>query len=217
MYKRFNKNTVRSNINFIKEAGYILLLVMFFIGMLFGSISLKNVSETSIETNKELIQKSILLDTVNQKNNYLNSAFSGGIKTIIIFWIIGLSVFGTPILVIYIGYKGYSLGHTISAIIKILGSAAGNKYIFQNLFLKETILVFIMAFMANYSMRIFKDFFENKENISADAIKYTIISVFLLLVFCLFFTVLRAIVWKNKILHKKYLQNNELLYKIMLV
>ena len=134
---------------------------MFFIGMLFGSISLKNVSETSIETNKELIQKSILLDTVNQKNNYLNSAFSGGIKTIIIFWIIGLSVSGTPILVIYIGYKAYSLGYTISAIIKILGSAAGNKYIFQNLFLKETILVFIMAFMANYSMRIFKDFFEN--------------------------------------------------------
>lgn len=112
MYKRFNKNTVRSNINFIKEAGYVLLLVMFFIGMLFGSISLKNVSETSIETNKELIQKSILLDTVNQRNNYLNSAFSGGIKTIIIFWIIGLSVFGTPILVIYIGYKGYSLGYT---------------------------------------------------------------------------------------------------------
>ena len=134
MYKRFNKNTVRSNINFIKEAGYVLLLVMFFIGMLFGSISLKNVSETSIETNKELIQKSILLDTVNQRNNYLNSAFSGGIKTIIIFWIIGLSVFGTPILVIYIGYKGYSLGYTISTIIKILGSAAGNKYIFQNLF-----------------------------------------------------------------------------------
>ena len=59
MYKRFNKNTVRSNINFIKEAGYVLLLVMFFIGMLFGSISLKNVSETSIETNKELIENEI--------------------------------------------------------------------------------------------------------------------------------------------------------------
>ena len=191
MYKRFNKNTISSNIDLAKEAGYVLLLVMFFIGILLGAISLKNVSESSIETNKELIQKSILLDTEEQRNNYFNGMFFSGIKTIIIFWIIGLSVFGTPVLIIYIGYKGYSLGYTISAIIKVLGSTVGNRYIFQNLFLKEAILVFIMAFMANYSMRIFKDFFQNKENISADAIKYTIISVFLLLIFCLFFMILK--------------------------
>lgn len=124
MYKRFSKNTVRANINFVKEAGYVLLLVMFFIGILLGSISLKNVSEDSIEANKEMIQNSVLLENKEQKNNYFKSSFWSGIKTIIFFWIIGLSIFGMPVLIIYVCYKGYSLGYTISTIVRVLGTVA---------------------------------------------------------------------------------------------
>lgn len=124
MYKRFSKSTVRANINFVKEASYILLLVMFFVGILIGSISLKNVSEDSIESNKEMIQNSVLLENKEQKDNYFNSSFWSGIKTIAFFWLIGLSVFGMPVLVIYVSYKGYSLGYTISTIVKVLGTVA---------------------------------------------------------------------------------------------
>lgn len=125
MYKRFDKNTeIKANINLVKEAGYVLLLVMFFVGILLGSISLKNVSEDSIEANKEIIQNSVLLENKEQKDNYFKSSFFGGVRTIIFFWVIGLSIFGMPVLVVYVGYKGYSLGYTISAIVKILGTVA---------------------------------------------------------------------------------------------
>lgn len=125
MYKRFDKNTeIKANINLVKEAGYVLLLVMFFVGILLGSISLKNVSEDSIEANKEIIQNSVLLENKEQKDNYFKSSFFEGVRTIIFFWVIGLSIFGMPVLVVYVGYKGYSLGYTISAIVKILGTVA---------------------------------------------------------------------------------------------
>ena len=65
-----------------------------------------------------------------------------------------MSVVGTPILIVILGYKGYSIGYTIATVLRVVGTTEGNKYIFQNLFIENTILVFIMIFLANYSIKI---------------------------------------------------------------
>lgn len=122
------------------------------------------------------LEESLSSSGVEERSSYSFGFFGKGFRTIIVFWIIGMSVVGTPFLALYIGYKGFSLGYTISTVIKVLGTLEGNKYVFQNLFFNNTILVFIMIFMANYSIKMFKNFFEDRENIKVDAIKYSVIS-----------------------------------------
>ena len=93
----------------------------------------------------------------------------------------GMSVIGTPILIGYLGYKGYSLGYAISTIIKVIGVSAGNKFIFKYLFLKNAILVFIMIFLANFSIKISKNFLGKKINIKANVLKYSVVVAFALI------------------------------------
>lgn len=181
------------NINILKEVTYVLLLITFFVGVMIGSFSLKNVSNSNLEEYELDIRENIVNISDAQKLLLSENLFTQGVKIIIVFWVVGMSIVGTPILVGYIGYKGFSLGYTISAIIKILGTIEGNKYVFENLFLKNVILIFIMFYMANYSIKIFKNFLENKKNMRVDAIKYTIISTFMFVLYLLIFAVIKVI------------------------
>lgn len=169
------------NLILIKEVGYILLLLAFFVGIIIGSFSLKNVDSEDFSAYSESINTS--LNKVNNKEQHLNTKESlyNGVKIIVIYWIVGMSIIGTPILVGYLGYKGYSLGYTISSIVKILGAKAGNIFVFKYLFLKNAILVFIMIFLANFSIKISRNFFEKKNNLKADAFKYTVVSGIMLI------------------------------------
>lgn len=179
LYKRNNN---KLELKIFNEISYILLFIMFFIGILGGSLAFKKV--TNFDEYKEELKDSIV-SLQKDDSNQFNITLIQGVKNIIIFWVIGMSVIGMPILIGFIGYKGYSLGYSISTVIQLLGMRAGNKYVFQNLFLRNAALVFIMIFLTNYSIKIFKNFLENRENIRIDAIKYTIISTFTCLGFML--------------------------------
>ena len=135
------------------------------------------------------------IDKLNEipKDITIKNYFKEDIKIVILFWIVGMSVVGTIVLVGYVGFKGYSLGYTISAILKLLGISQGNEYIFQNLFINNVIIVFIMIFMASYSIKIVKNFFVNKANLKVDIFKYTILSFlicFILVMICFISTII---------------------------
>lgn len=174
MIQRISKDKV--NLVLMKEVGYVLLLLTFFVGVIIGAFSLKNVDSNDFNAYSESINSS--LNKINSKEQHLNSteSFYNGVKIIAIYWIVGMSVIGTPILMGYLGYKGYSLGYTISSIIRILGAKSGNLFAFKYLFLKNAILVFIMIFLANFSIKISKNFFEKKNNLKIDVVKYTAFS-----------------------------------------
>jgi len=177
MIRRDSKDKLNLQFNILKEIGYVILLITFFVGILVGTLHFKNVDTSSFKEYEEILTENIT--KANSKEFYINSnrTFYQGLKVIGIYWIVGMSVLGTPILIGYLGYKGYSLGYTISTIIKILGMKAGNQYIFQYLFLKNVILVFIMIFLANFSIKISKNFFENRTNLKANVIKYTVVTI----------------------------------------
>lgn len=192
--RRSSRKNIKININILKEIGYIILLITFFIGILVGSLSFSNISDSNFEQYKETIRENLISSDEQQEELFVRNLFYQGIRVIGISWIIGMSVVGTPVLIAYLGYKGFSIGYTISTVLKVLGTVEGNKYVFQNLFLQNLVIVFIMIFLANYSIKIFRHFFENKENIKADVIKYTIISTFIMFVYIVFCMVLGILV-----------------------
>lgn len=175
MIRRNYKESLNAEFYLIKEVGYILLLIIFFVGIICGSFCMKKVSENDLNEYKISIRESLENNQTNLKEANITNLWDT-LKTIFIFWIVGMSIVGMPILVIYVGYKGFSLGYTIMTIIKILGVTTGNKYIFENLFFRNVILVFSMIVLANYSIKIFRNFFKDKDNIKIDAIKYTMFS-----------------------------------------
>ena len=193
MIDRLSRKPVKVNIKMLKEVGYILLLITFFVGILCGAFSFKNVSDINFEQYEESLKENLAYLNEKQGSLYERNLFFQGMKIIGIFWVVGMSIVGTPVLIAYIGYKGFSIGYTISAIIKLLGTVEGNRYIFQNLFLQNVVLVFIMIFLANYSIKIFRTFFESRETIKVDVIKYTIISTFMALIYIVFCSALRII------------------------
>lgn len=193
MANRLSKSYIRVNINLLKEVGYILLLITFFVGILIGAFSFKNVADSNFQQYEDVLKKDLIDMQENNEDFSENSFLIQGIKIICLFWIIGMSVVGTPVLIGYVGYKGFSIGYTISTVIKVLGTVNGNRFIFENLFLHNLVIVFIMIFLANYSIKICRNFFESKENIKVDIIKYTIVSTFMAVVYIAFGLILRII------------------------
>lgn len=182
MIRRISEDKSIFKIKMLKEVGYILLLVTFFVGVIIGSLSFKSIDSTSFEEYTEYLSESISNINSKEVKVHTDNQLYSGIKVIAIFWIVGMSIIGTPILIGYLGYKGYSMGYTISAIIKLLGVSAGNSFVFKYMFLKNLVLVFIMIFLANFSIKISKNFFEKKTNLKPDALKYSIIAGFMLIV-----------------------------------
>lgn len=187
MIRRNYKESLNAEFYLIKEVGYILLLIIFFVGIICGSFCMKKVSETDLEEYKSSIEETLNNENLDAKKISWSN-LCDTLKTIFIFWIVGMSIVGMPILLIYVGYKGFSIGYTIMTIIKILGATNGNKYVFENLFFKNVIIVFIMIFLANYSIKIFRNFFKDKENIKIDALKYSLISMcFCIIIMLIYF------------------------------
>lgn len=176
MIRRNYKESLNAEFYLLKEVGYIFLLTIFFLGIICGSFCMKKVSESDLEEYKVSIEEVLNNENLNLKELNKSNLWDT-LKIVFGFWIVGMSIVGMPILLVYVGYKGFSLGYTIMTIIKILGVTSGNKYIFQNMFFKNVIIVFVMIFLSNYSIKIFRNFFKDKENIKIDAMKYTLISV----------------------------------------
>ncbi|MBQ9313800.1 MAG: stage II sporulation protein M [Clostridia bacterium] len=180
MINRVSKDKTNFKFNLLKELGYIVLLVTFFVGIIMGAFSLKNVDSTSFNEYSESLSEAISKVDTKGFNITSRGTFYHGIKIIAIYWIVGMSIIGTPILIGYLGYKGYCLGYTISAVLKILGMQEGNLFVFKHLFLNNIFLVFIMIFLANFSIKISKNFFEKEMNLKTNTLKYTVVTSFML-------------------------------------
>ena len=194
MIRRVTEDKSLFKLKILKEVGYILLLVTFFTGVIIGSIGFKSVDSSSFEEYTEYLNDAIL--NYNMKDFNSNVQFYSGIKTIAIYWVVGMSIIGTPILVGYLWYKGYSLGYAISTIIKLLGVKSGNKFVFKFLFVKNLVLVFIMIFLANFSIKISKIFFEKRKNLKADFLKYSIVTGLMLIIWIITI-IIEKIIFKN--------------------
>ena len=108
--------------NNLKE--YFIILIIFFIGLIFGVIFINNSSHTQLSEISSYINEFV----DNLKNNNLVNK-SGLLKDTIIsnfimvlfLWFVGSTVIGIPIVYSVIAYKGFCLGYTISSSIVALG------------------------------------------------------------------------------------------------
>ncbi len=114
---------------------YLVLSIIFIIGVMVGVILINNSNEQSKTEISGYINS--FIDTIKNKNyevdkfKLIQISIIENIKIIAIIWLAGSTIIGIPLIYIITAYKGFCIGYTISAIISSLGLGNRNCFFFS--------------------------------------------------------------------------------------
>ena len=175
-------------LNYIKEniKTYLILLIIFFIGLILGVIFVDNTSEpqanqissyinnfiNSIKENYQISTKDLLKETV------INN-----VSIAVILWFLGSTVIGFPLIYVVICYKGYCIGYTISSVIATIGTAKGIVFILATMLLQNIIYIPVILTLGVSGVKLYRLIMEDRrrENIKIQIAKHTIFSILMLM------------------------------------
>ncbi|MFA6843742.1 MAG: stage II sporulation protein M [Bacilli bacterium] len=131
---------------------YLFLLLVFLVGVLFGSIFITILDEQDKST--VITQIASFFDQIkNNKVDYLN-VFKNSVTANLIYiaaiWLLGISIIGIPIIIMMLFFKGFMIGFSIAAIIakyKIIGVLGALTYIFPHIII-SVLVIFMLSYYA---------------------------------------------------------------------
>lgn len=142
---------------------YFFMLLCFSIGIATGVFSVKALSE--IQKNKLIdyllatVKSTLIEGQINNLDIFLNSIYFN-MKTLIIIWILSISIFLFPIIFAVIGIRGFILGFTVGFLIENLGYRGiliSTVSILPQSLLLVPGLLFLSVNSINYSTAIIKN------------------------------------------------------------
>lgn len=179
-------NAIKVHIyNNIKQ--YLIISLLFLIGVVAAVIFINNSEKTQINSELEdniiTFIESLKTEYEIDKGELLRTSIINNIMIAVIFWILGCSIIGIPIIYAIIIYKGFSLAYTISTVILALGTIKGMFFCIISLLLQNIIIIPSIFAMAVSSVNLYKVIVKDKrrENIKVEIARHTIFSVIILI------------------------------------
>ena len=182
-------DTIKEHISNNKKE-YILVLLLFVIGIFLGVFFINNMEETS---KKEVTN--YMNTFVNNMKEVQNLDYIGLLKDsiwknillAIILWFFGTTVIGIPIVFGLVVYRGFCLGYTIAICITIMGITKGILFILILLLLQNILFIPAILALAVSGFKLYKSIIKdrNKENIKIEVLRHTIFSFIMILVMIL--------------------------------
>lgn len=187
---RFHLKTIIANHILNNSKEYILVTLIFVIGIFLGVMFINSTQDTQISEitsyfntfidklkNTEKIDNMLLFRTTLKEN----------IMLALILWFFGTTVIGIPIVFGIVLYRGFCLGYTISAIITILGLPKGIAFVLLSLVLQDIILIPAIIAIAVSGFKLYKSIVKNRdrENIKIEILRHTIFSLIMLGLLCI--------------------------------
>lgn len=188
MKKYNNVSNYRSAIiNYAKNNSkeYILVILIFVIGLFLGIMFINNCSEENASSISsyisEFIEKFKNSQNLDKTNIYFSSIKNNIILALII-WVAGTTIIGIPIVFGLILFRGFCLGYTISAITYTLGFGKGLLFCIISLFLQNIFFIPAILTMGVSSIKLYRSIIADRrrENIKIEIIRHTIISLLML-------------------------------------
>ena len=166
---------------------YMILFIIFFIGLILGIIVVNNLGELQEEEINKYINNFVGEIKNNSKLDYfklLKISLTKNIVTAIIIWFMGSTVIGIPIVYGEIGYKGFCLGYTISAVTMVLGAGKGMAFSLTSMLLNNVICIPAIFILATSGINLYKSIIKDRrrENIKIEIVRHTMLSFFILIV-----------------------------------
>ncbi len=175
-YKEIIINNILKN-----KRKYILLLLIFIIGIVLGVFFINNSDENQKKEINEYIMNFVTTLKENNsidKKELVKASLKGNIVMGIALWFIGSTVIGLPLIYFFVLYKGLCIGYTMSSAILTLSTGKGILFCISSILLHNIIMIpailMIAASGTNLCQAIIKN--RTKENIKLEIIKHSIIS-----------------------------------------
>lgn len=185
--KKFNlKDVVINNIyNNLKE--YLIVTILFLIGVIAGVIFVNNINESQILEVKEYINSFIEAlkgDYHIDSISLLKNSLGDNLKLVIGMWFIGSTVIGIPIVLGIVLFRGFCIGYTGAVAIGVLGASKGIVFILVSIFLQSIIFIPTLLALAVSGIKLYKSIMKDKrrENIKLEIMRHTLCCFGLLLV-----------------------------------
>lgn len=176
VYKEIIINNILKN-----KRKYILLLLIFIIGIVLGVFFINNSDENQKKEINEYIMNFVTTLKENNsidKKELVKASLKGNIVMGIALWFIGSTVIGLPLIYFFVLYKGLCIGYTMSSAILTLSTGKGILFCISSILLHNIIMIpailMIAASGTNLCQAIIKN--RTKENIKLEIIKHSIIS-----------------------------------------
>lgn len=165
--KMILKNKEKYKIDLFTKKNYFVFLISFFI----VSIVIGIIFFVYINTKDKEILKSNITNyfTLNDNYNYLSllwESLKNNFFTIILFWLLGISVVGGIIVLFLYFSEGFSLGFTIASIIytyKYKGIVGAFLYLFPNKIIYIILIFFLTFFSLKFSYELIKSITSKEE------------------------------------------------------
>lgn len=179
------KNTKRKDIveNTFDIKIYFVVCIFFLLGVVIGTIYFRMVS-SDVEIKNNLIEGLSLTKNYTSKELLINT-LSKNVKTLILYWIVGISAVGSPFLLLYCCIKGASLAFAISTIIYKFGFIGGNLYTFGHLFLRSNLSILAVILLTVSSIKLTINTIKNKKDIRLEIVRHSVVSIISLTLFLL--------------------------------
>ena len=184
-YKNALKNYIKIN---YKE--YILISLIFLIGIFVGVMIINNSKESQISEISTYINDFITkykeIDNIN-KVSLIVESIKKNLLLAIILWLAGTTVICMPIVLIVILFRGIALGFTISSITITLGTLKGILFCVSSIALQNILYIPAILTIGVSSIKLYKSIIKDKmrENIKIEIIRHTIISVLMVILLVL--------------------------------
>ena len=188
LHMKKNKKIKELILNNIYEniKSYLIVIIIFIIGIVAGIIFINNTNETQSTEIKGYINN--FIDALKQDKNIdrtqlLTQSLKDNLILIISLWFIGSTVIGIPIVFGIILFRGFCLGYTASAIIGTLGIQKGLIFLVSTTFFQNIIFIPVIICMSVSCIKLYKSIMKDKrrENIKLEIIRHTFVSVILLI------------------------------------
>lgn len=165
---------------------YIIVIIIFIIGITAGIIFINNTSEaqsTEIENYINTFISSLKQDYHIDKGQLMQNSLWDNLLLIVSMWFIGSTVIGIPIVLGIVLFRGFCIGYTVSAVIGVLGVQKGIIFTLTTIFLQNLIFIPVILCMAVSCMKLYKSIMKDKrkENIKIEIFRHTVLSVILLI------------------------------------
>lgn len=184
-YKNALKNYIKVN---YKE--YILISLIFLIGIFVGVMIINNSKESQISEISTYINDFITkykeIDNIN-KVSLIVESIKKNLLLAIILWLAGTTVICMPIVLIVVLLRGIVLGFTISSITITLGTLKGILFCVSSIALQNILYIPAILTIGVSSIKLYKSIIKDKmrENIKIEIIRHTIISVLMVILLVL--------------------------------
>lgn len=179
-----NKFLSKLKISSIKSKRlYLFLLLIFIIGVTFGSIFITILDEP--DKNTILNQIATFFNEIKTNDidylNVLRNSLTSNLLFILFIWLLGISIIGIPIIIIMIFFKGFMIGFSIVAIIakyKLIGVLGSLTYIFPHIILSVIVILVISYYALRLSFSLCRAVIEKKAiNFSEIVNRYLLVMV----------------------------------------